>query len=70
MSPPHRDIMYFMSNRPSPRRSRGPAPKIIVKKEPTSPDMPTTRHRPQRLNLSNHNNIVHSSGALTARPSG
>lgn len=28
----------------------------------------TTRHRPQRLNLSN--NIVHSSGALTARPSG
>lgn len=57
-----------MSNRPSPRRSRGP-PKIVVKKEPASPDMPTTtRHRPQRLNLSN--NIVHSSGALTARPSG
>jgi hypothetical protein len=40
----------------------------VVKKEPTSPDMPTTRHRPQRLNLSSHNNIVHSSGALTARP--
>ncbi|KNG50394.1 hypothetical protein TW65_02218 [Stemphylium lycopersici] len=54
----------------SPLSSRGPAPKIVVKKEPTSPDMPTTtRHRPQRLNLSNHN-IVHSSGALTARPSG
>ncbi|KAF1917816.1 hypothetical protein BDU57DRAFT_514277 [Ampelomyces quisqualis] len=50
--------------------SRGPAPKIVVKKEPDSPDMPaTTRHRPQRLNLSNHN-IVHASGALTARPSG
>jgi hypothetical protein len=29
----------------------------------------TTRHRPRRLDLSNHN-IVHSSGALTARPSG
>lgn len=54
----------------SPLSSRGPAPKIVVKKEPASPDMPTnTRHRPQRLNLSNHN-IVHSSGALTARPSG
>ncbi|KAH9882743.1 hypothetical protein J1614_000108 [Plenodomus biglobosus] len=64
MSPPARPL----SNRPSSRRSRGP--KIIVKKEPASPDMPTTtRHRPQRLNLSNHN-IVHSSGALTARPSG
>ena len=71
MSPPHRDIMSLMSNRPSSRRSRGPAPKIVVKKEPSSPDMPTTttRHRPQRLNLANHN-IVHSSGALTARPSG
>ncbi|OAL01833.1 hypothetical protein IQ06DRAFT_246803, partial [Phaeosphaeriaceae sp. SRC1lsM3a] len=67
MSPPRRDVM---SNRPSSSRSRGPAPKIVVKKEPDSPDMPTTtRHRPQRLNLSNHN-IVHSSGALTARPSG
>ena len=64
--------MSFMSNRPSSRRSRGPAPKIVVKKEPSSPDMPTTttRHRPQRLNLSANHNIVHSSGALTARPSG
>ncbi|CAO2648637.1 Nn.00g079040.m01.CDS01 [Neocucurbitaria sp. VM-36] len=54
----------------SPLSSRGPAPRIVVKKEPASPDMPSTaRHRPQRLNLSNHN-IVHSSGALTARPSG
>ncbi|KAE8834592.1 hypothetical protein PTNB73_08496 [Pyrenophora teres f. teres] len=67
---PLSDIMSLMSNRPSSRRSRGPPPKIVVKKEPTSPDMPTTtRHRPQRLNLANHN-IVHSSGALTARPSG
>ncbi|KAG9194994.1 hypothetical protein G6011_00114 [Alternaria panax] len=56
--------------KPSPLSSRGPVPKVVVKKEPTSPDMPTTtRHRPQRLNLANHN-IVHSSGALTARPSG
>ncbi|KAF1364037.1 hypothetical protein EJ07DRAFT_152094 [Lizonia empirigonia] len=55
----------------SPLSSRGPpAPRIVVKKEPASPDMPaTTRHRPRRLDLSNHN-IVHSSGALTARPSG
>jgi hypothetical protein len=68
MSPPRRDVP---SNRPSSSRSRGPAPRIVVKKEPDSPDMPTTtRHRPQRLNLSNNHNIVHSSGALTARPSG
>ncbi|KAJ4398791.1 hypothetical protein N0V91_009920 [Didymella pomorum] len=56
----------------SPLSSRGPpAPRIVVKKEPASPEMAstTTRHRPRRLDLSNHN-IVHSSGALTARPSG
>ncbi|PSN68129.1 hypothetical protein BS50DRAFT_492137 [Corynespora cassiicola Philippines] len=58
------------SNRTPPSRSRGPtAPKIVVKKEPSSPDITTSRHRPRRLDLSNHN-IVHSSGALTARPSG
>ncbi|KAF2128729.1 hypothetical protein P153DRAFT_292210 [Dothidotthia symphoricarpi CBS 119687] len=71
LSPPSRDAM---SNRPSSSRSRGPPPRIVVKKEPASPDMNTTstsstRHRPRRLDLSNHN-IVHSSGALTARPSG
>jgi hypothetical protein len=67
MSPPRRELS---SNRPRSSRSRGPAPKIVVKKEPASPDMSsTTRHRPPRLNFSNHN-IVHSSGALTARPSG
>ncbi|KAF1961543.1 hypothetical protein CC80DRAFT_589882 [Byssothecium circinans] len=55
------------SNRKSSSRSRGPAPKIIVKKEPSSPDMTTSRHRPRRLDLAS-SNIVHSSGALTARP--
>lgn len=65
MSPPSR---AGFSNRASSDRSRGPAPKIVVKKEPSSPDMPTSRHRPSRLNLSN-SHIVHSSGALTARPS-
>ncbi|ORY17913.1 hypothetical protein BCR34DRAFT_474114 [Clohesyomyces aquaticus] len=58
------------SNRKSANRLRGPqAPKIVVKKEPSSPDLPTARHRPRRLDLSGGNNhIVHSSGALTARP--
>lgn len=43
------------------------APKIVVKKEPDSPEMPASRHRPRRLDLSSN---VHSSGALSARPSG
>lgn len=47
-----------------------PAPKIIVKKEPpSSPDLPTGRHRPRRLDLST-NTVSSGSGALTARPSG
>ncbi|KAF2016697.1 hypothetical protein BU24DRAFT_462823 [Aaosphaeria arxii CBS 175.79] len=64
--------MNATSNRNSVPRSRGPqAPKIIVKKEPSSPDITTTsRHRPRRLDLSSNAHIVHSSGALTARPSG
>ncbi|KAJ4289793.1 hypothetical protein N0V90_011124 [Kalmusia sp. IMI 367209] len=66
MSPPSRS---GFSNRASSSRSRGPAPKIVVKKEPSSPDMPNSRHRPRRLDLSS-SHIVHSSGALTARPSG
>lgn len=66
MSPPTRT---GFSNRHSSTRSRPQAPKIVVKKEPSSPDMPNSRHRPSRLNLSN-SHIVHSSGALTARPSG
>ncbi|KAK0637831.1 hypothetical protein DIS24_g10433 [Lasiodiplodia hormozganensis] len=52
----------------SPNSSRNSnAPKIVVKKEPDSPEMPASRHRPRRLDLS-HN--VHSSGALSARPAG
>ncbi|KAL1622311.1 hypothetical protein SLS56_008801 [Neofusicoccum ribis] len=43
------------------------APKIVVKREPDSPEMPASRHRPRRLDLSSN---VHSSGALSARPSG
>ncbi|KAI0014201.1 hypothetical protein F4779DRAFT_211442 [Xylariaceae sp. FL0662B] len=42
------------------------APKIIVKKEPGSPDIPTTRHRPRKLDLSK--NTITGSGAATARP--
>ncbi|KAI4865293.1 hypothetical protein F4820DRAFT_304063 [Hypoxylon rubiginosum] len=42
------------------------APKIIVKKEPGSPDIPSTRHRPRKLDLSK--NTLTGSGAATARP--
>ncbi|KAI1268356.1 hypothetical protein F5Y18DRAFT_226303 [Xylariaceae sp. FL1019] len=42
-------------------------PKIIVKKEPGSPEIPaTTRHRPRKLDLSK--NTLTGSGAATARP--
>ncbi|KAF2196708.1 hypothetical protein GQ43DRAFT_444876 [Delitschia confertaspora ATCC 74209] len=52
----------------SPNSARGPqAPKIVVKKEPASPDMATSRHRPRRLDLSGNTTI--NSGALSARPS-
>lgn len=51
----------------SSRNVSGPsAPKIIVKKEPGSPDIPTTRHRPRKLDLSK--NTLTGSGAATARP--
>ncbi|KAK8041850.1 hypothetical protein PG993_006373 [Apiospora rasikravindrae] len=42
------------------------APKIFVKKEPGSPDLPTTRHRPRKLDLSK-NSALAGSGAQTAR---
>ncbi|KAI0386220.1 hypothetical protein F5Y04DRAFT_118024 [Hypomontagnella monticulosa] len=45
-----------------------PGPKIIVKKEPGSPDIPSTRHRPRKLDLSNSKNPLTGSGAATARP--
>ncbi|KAI1212212.1 uncharacterized protein F4807DRAFT_362789 [Annulohypoxylon truncatum] len=41
-------------------------PKIFVKKEPGSPDIPSTRHRPRKLDLSK--NTLTGSGAATARP--
>ncbi|KAI8628701.1 hypothetical protein F5Y19DRAFT_465034 [Xylariaceae sp. FL1651] len=46
--------------------STNSGPKIIVKKEPGSPDIPTTRHRPRKLDLSK--NTLTGSGAATARP--
>ncbi|KIV98592.1 hypothetical protein, variant [Verruconis gallopava] len=47
-------------------------PKVVVKKEPTSPDLPTSRHRPTRLNLASSNmtnGAAAPAGALSARPS-
>ncbi|KAL2019519.1 hypothetical protein VTK56DRAFT_9553 [Thermocarpiscus australiensis] len=40
-------------------------PKIIVKKEPGSPDLPTARHRPRKLDLSKNTNVV---SPATGRP--
>ncbi|KAI1633215.1 hypothetical protein F4809DRAFT_652727 [Biscogniauxia mediterranea] len=59
---------HTKSSPPSAARnvSGGSAPKIIVKKEPGSPDLPTTRHRPRKLDLSK--NTITGSGAATARP--
>jgi hypothetical protein len=45
--------------------SSSAAPKIIVKKEPGSPDLPTARHRPRKLDLSKGG--IAGSGAQTAR---
>ncbi|KAI9746502.1 MAG: hypothetical protein M1818_000215 [Claussenomyces sp. TS43310] len=54
----------------SPNLSRnGVPPKIIVKKEPSSPDLPTSRHRPRKLDLSK-NTSRPSAGQLTSRESG
>ncbi|RDL35056.1 Uncharacterized protein BP5553_06987 [Venustampulla echinocandica] len=52
----------------SPTASRnGVPPKIIVKKEPpSSPDLPTSRHRPRKLDLSKNTSSVNPG---TARPS-
>lgn len=59
----------------SPNLSRnGVPPKIIVKKEPpSSPDLPTSRHRPRKLDLSKNTSSVNpgtgrpSAGQLTSR---
>ncbi|KAI0128799.1 hypothetical protein BJ170DRAFT_682588 [Xylariales sp. AK1849] len=45
--------------------SSSAAPKIIVKKEPASPVLPATRHRPRKLDLSKGG--LAGSGAQTAR---
>ncbi|KAK4115079.1 hypothetical protein N656DRAFT_703757 [Canariomyces notabilis] len=52
------------SSPPSASRNAG-GPKIVVKKEPGSPDLPTTRHRPKKLDLSKDSNIV---SPATGRP--
>ncbi|KAK3357660.1 hypothetical protein B0T25DRAFT_451513 [Lasiosphaeria hispida] len=55
------------SSPPSASRNAGGPPKIIVKKEPSSPDLTTARHRPRKLDLSKNT----STGAATpgtARP--
>lgn len=44
----------------------GSGPKIVVKKEPGSPDSSAGRHRPRKLDLSKNTFI--NSGAATARP--
>ncbi|KAF2491880.1 hypothetical protein BU16DRAFT_468593 [Lophium mytilinum] len=66
----HHSAPANMAAHRSSRRSRGPhAPKITIKKEaPSSPELPSSRHRPPRLNFSG-NTTLNTSGALTARPS-
>ncbi|CAN8096826.1 unnamed protein product [Discula destructiva] len=50
-----------------PSRSAGGAPRIIVKKEPGSPEqLPTSRHRPRKLDLSK--NAPSTGSPATARP--
>ncbi|KAI1344121.1 hypothetical protein F5Y15DRAFT_103202 [Xylariaceae sp. FL0016] len=66
---PTRPPTQAKSSPPSALRnvSNNSAPKIIVKKEPGSPDhLPVTRHRPRKLDLSK--NTITGSGAATARP--
>ncbi|CAI0655594.1 unnamed protein product, partial [Colletotrichum noveboracense] len=55
------------SSPPSASRGGGP-PKIVVKKEPNSPDLPNTRHRPRKLDLSNKGAHPGSNTPQTARP--
>ncbi|KAI0202267.1 hypothetical protein F4808DRAFT_84993 [Astrocystis sublimbata] len=65
----HSPTQQQKSSPPSALRnvSSNPGPKIIVKKEPGSPEIPPpTRHRPRKLDLSK--NTLTGSGAATARP--
>jgi hypothetical protein len=43
-------------------------PKVVVKKEPGSPEVATARHRPRRLDLSTPSASSAGPGALSARP--
>ncbi|KAK4239974.1 hypothetical protein C8A03DRAFT_42435 [Achaetomium macrosporum] len=52
------------SSPPSASRN-GERPKIVVKKEPGSPGLPTARHRPKKLDLSRNTSIV---SPATGRP--
>lgn len=61
---PTRTVQPAKSSPPSATRNVS-TPKIIVKKEPGSPDLPATRHRPRKLDLSK--NTLTGSGAQTAR---
>ncbi|KAF2419901.1 hypothetical protein EJ08DRAFT_570757, partial [Tothia fuscella] len=61
-------LLSHTTDVPGCHRLRTPQiPKVVVKKEPGSPELPTPRHRPSRLNLSSNHNM--SGGALSARPS-
>ncbi|KAH7040984.1 uncharacterized protein B0I36DRAFT_358202 [Microdochium trichocladiopsis] len=62
---PTRTAQAPKSSPPSASRSALPGPRIVVKKEPRSPVLPSTRHRPRKLDLSKGNV---GSGAATARP--
>ncbi|KAK4448527.1 hypothetical protein QBC34DRAFT_465406 [Podospora aff. communis PSN243] len=59
------------SSPPSAARNAGGPPKIIVKKEPSSPNLETARHRPRKLDLSKGSNTNPGPGTargpLTAR---
>lgn len=46
-------------------RNAGGPPRIIVKKEPGSPEITTSKHKPRRLDLSKN---VHSASPATGRP--
>ncbi|KAH9884427.1 hypothetical protein F4778DRAFT_558601 [Xylariomycetidae sp. FL2044] len=68
-SPTRSAPSHAKSSPPSAQRNalgNSTTPRIIVKKEPGSPDIPTTRHRPRKLDLSKGN--LAGSGAATARP--
>ncbi|KEY74135.1 hypothetical protein S7711_00296 [Stachybotrys chartarum IBT 7711] len=61
-SSPKGGVAVGAKSSPSGPRSTIANPKIIVKKEPGSPGMPTSRHRPRKLDLKNTN----ASGANSA----